>query len=300
MQSRPVPDTLAKKNHHTRDDHISFQEEGHIYTIRGEKGTYVSTTTFVHKQFTDFDADAIIDTMIKNGRTTDPTNKYYGMSREEIKASWKKNADESSGKGTQLHYDIECYSNDYNVQNDSIEYQYFLQFRKDYPHLIPYRTEWMVYYEEYKLCGSIDMIYENTQTGGLEIYDWKRSREIEYDSNFGKRAKTPCISHFPDSNYWAYTLQLNTYKKILEEKYDKKITGMYLLCLHPNYQSYERIEVKHYPTEMNQLFELRKNEIIITQKEEKEESKNEIQKYFEPKEPKKKVVRIKNIKKTQE
>jgi hypothetical protein len=250
---QPVPDYLAKKNLHPRDANITFQEEGHIYTVLGEVGTYTSTTTFVHKQFKDFDADKIIDGMIRSGKTNDPANKYYNMSKEDIKELWRKNANESSGKGTQMHYDIECYSNGQQVINDSIEYQYFLQFRKDYPHLVPHRTEWMVYYEEYKLCGSIDMIYKNTETGGFEIYDWKRSNEIQYDTRFGT-AKTACISHFPDTNYWHYTLQLNTYKKILEEKYDLKITGMYLLCLHPNYSNYERIEVKHYEKEMIELF----------------------------------------------
>jgi len=260
MQNKLPPDTLSKKNYHPRDDHISFQEEGHVYTILGEI-TYVSTTTFVKKQFSDFDADGVIDSMIRSGKLEDPTNKYYGMSREQIKKMWKKSGDEAAGKGTQMHFDIECYSNGQDVVNDSVEYQYFLNFRKDYPHLVPYRTEWMVYYEEYKLCGSIDMLYENVLTGGLEIYDWKRSREIEYDSSWGKTAKTKCISHFPDSNYWHYSIQLNTYKKILEEKYGRKITDMYLLCLHPNYPNYERVQVRHHEKEMNELFELRKKEL---------------------------------------
>ena len=38
---------------------------------------------------------------------------------------------------------------------------YFIEFIKDFPHLKPYRTEWVVYYEDIKLAGSIDMVYEN-------------------------------------------------------------------------------------------------------------------------------------------
>jgi hypothetical protein len=261
---RPTPTELAVFNHHPRDDHIQFQEEGHIYTILGETGTYVSTTSFVHQHFSHFDPDAVIDGMMRSNKLKDPTNKYYGMTREEIKNMWKKNGEEASGKGTEMHYDIECHSNGHEVHNDSIEYQYYLNFRKEYSHLLPYRTEWTVYYEEYKLCGSIDMVYKNIQTGGYEIYDWKRSREIEYDSTFGKKGKTECISHFPDTNYWHYSIQLNTYKKILEEKYDLKITGMYLLCLHPNYPNYERVEVKHHKDEMDALFALRLQDVTVT------------------------------------
>lgn len=252
---------LSEINGHIRDKDITFEEEGHIYTIKGERGTYISTTTFVHQQFSHFNPDEVIDMMIRKGKLEDPTNKYYGKTREEIKELWKKSGEESSGKGTELHKNIEDYSNGLNVINDTTEYKYFLQFRKDYSYLIPYRTEWMVYYEEYKLCGSIDMVYYNTISKTYEIYDWKRSKEIEYDSNFGKKAKTECISHFPDTNYWHYSIQLNTYKKILEEKYDIMISAMYLLCLHPNYKTYERIEVKHLENEISDLFNLRLKEI---------------------------------------
>jgi hypothetical protein len=106
------------------------------------------------------------------------------------------------------------------------------------------------------------MVYYNTETDSYEIYDWKRSKEIIYDTPYAKSAITPCISHFPDTNYWHYSLQLNTYKKILEEKYDIAISAMYLLFLHPNYDAYQRIEVKHHPKEMCNLFALRKKEIV--------------------------------------
>jgi hypothetical protein len=50
---------------------------------------------------------------------------------------------------------------------------------QDFPDLIPYRSEWMVFWEEMKISGSIDMIFENPD-GTILIYDWKRCREIAY------------------------------------------------------------------------------------------------------------------------
>ena len=47
------------------------------------------------------------------------------------------------------------------VDNDSVEYSYFKEFREDFSHLKPFRTEWMVWDEGLKLAGSIDMIFEN-------------------------------------------------------------------------------------------------------------------------------------------
>lgn len=262
--SKIVPTYLYTKNAHERDQYILFDEGPHIYTVHGEQG-YTSVTTWNHSHFSHFDADAIIDKMFAGKNMKDPKYKYYGMTREEIKAAWDKNRDSASFAGTNMHYDVECYYNGMDVQNDSIEFQYFRKFVKDFPELKAYRTEWCVYYEELKLSGSIDMIFENPD-GTIQIYDWKRCREISYENNFGKSASTHCIAHLPDTNFWHYALQLNTYKTILEHKYDKKVTGLYLVCMHPDNpnKSYDRIEVPFLEKEMQDLFEYRRKQISQT------------------------------------
>jgi ATP-dependent exoDNAse (exonuclease V) beta subunit len=146
------------------------------------------------------------------------------------------------------------------VNNDSIEFQYFNNFLADHPELIPYRTEWMVYYEELKLSGSIDMIFENPD-GTLQIYDWKRCKEIKKTNSFGASAVTECIAHLPDTNYWHYALQLNTYKTILERKYAKKVTALFLVGLHPNLPNYQLLKVPDLRQEMADLFELRRAQL---------------------------------------
>ena len=263
--STPVsgtPNYLALLNAHPRDKFITFEEGPHIYTVCGERGTYTSVTTLNHSHFSHFDADATITNMMKSRNWNDPNYKYYGMTREEIKQMWDKKRDEASGAGTKMHNDIEHYYNGMSVENDSIEFKYFLQFKHDYPELKPYRTEWMVYYEELKLSGSIDMVFENPD-GTLQIYDWKRVENLEHESGFGKYALTPCISHLPDTNFWHYALQLNTYKVILEHKYGKTVTDLYLVCLHPNnkYKNYERIQVPVLETEMKDLVNLRLSQV---------------------------------------
>jgi len=256
-----VPDYLAKKNTHPRDEFITFDEGPHIYTVHGKQG-FTSVTTWNHHHFSEFDADSIIDTMLRGRKMRDPTYKYYGMSREQIKADWDKNRDCAALAGTQMHYDIECFYNKCDVQNNSVEYKWFQRFVADFPELTPYRTEWCVYYEELKLSGSIDMIFENPD-GTLQIYDWKRCKEISYENGFGKTAITPCIAHLPDTNFWHYTLQLNVYKNILEHKYGKQVTALYLVCLHPDnpYKTYDRIEVPVLKTEISDLFEVRRKEV---------------------------------------
>lgn len=268
-------DYLSLLNPHERDSNIHFEAGPHIYTIHdgnendvadGNKKNkkYTSVTTWNHQHFSKFDSDAIITSMMNSKNWSKSI--YYGKTREEIKQEWDNKRDEAAQAGTKLHYDIECYYNNNPVKNNSIEYQYFIDFieaTNNTPSpLKPYRTEWMIYHEDLLLAGSIDMVYENDD-GTLMIYDWKRSKEIKKTDNFLKFALTECISHLPDTNFWHYSLQLNTYKKMIEEKYGKKVTKLCLVCLHPNNKnkSFQLISVPDLQNELNDLFALRKKEI---------------------------------------
>jgi ATP-dependent exoDNAse (exonuclease V) beta subunit len=139
------------------------------------------------------------------------------------------------------------------------EWTYFLKFVTDYPRLKPYRTEWMIYDEELKLAGSIDMVYENSD-GTLSIYDWKRVKEITKTNGFNKHAVTECINYVPDTNFWHYSLQLNTYKTILERNYNKTVKELFLVRLYPEAYGYELVKVPIMTEMMSQLFELRRQQ----------------------------------------
>jgi CRISPR/Cas system-associated exonuclease Cas4 (RecB family) len=257
----PAPTYLAEKNAHERDQYITFDEGPHIYTVHGEQG-YTSVTTWNHLIFgSSFDEEGAVSKILKKREwKTKPEYMYYQKSAEEIKQMWEDNRVSASSAGTKLHYNVECYYNNIPVVNDSIEYQYFLNFVADYPNLEAYRTEWCVYHEELKISGSIDMVFRDKVTGEFYIYDWKRSKEINYECKYGdKKGNAPCVSHLPDSNFWHYSAQLNTYRMILEEKYGVKIAGMFLICIHPNniLENYERIEVQDLRKDMEKIKEYR-------------------------------------------
>ena len=257
------PTFLAKKNPHPKDEFITFQEEGHKYFINGINNGLISVTGFVHQNFEHFDANSIADKLLKNTKKMcDPTYKYFGKTKEEMIEEWNENGRIASELGTALHADIENFYNQIKVENDSLEFQYFRKFVSDFPELVPYRTEWMVYDDTIKLTGSIDMVFENPD-GTLQIYDWKRSKGIEYESFGNKCSITPCLSHLPDTNFNHYSLQLNIYRKILQDKYDKIVSKLCLVILHPDHheKTYECIEVPVMDTEIEELFTLRKQQI---------------------------------------
>ena len=247
--------TLSIRNAHERDANIRFQEEGHKYTILTDPDSkYTSCTTWNHTHFAPFDSDAIIAS-IMSGKNWNPSNKYWGQTADQIKRQWASSGTAAATAGTKMHYEIECFINGSSSQipllpnkythqdllnlyqetqqERGVEWDFFLQFVRDTPHLVPYRTEWLIYDEQVKISGSIDMVYENQEDGTLAIYDWKRCKAIA-KNGFNKWATTECISHLPDSNFWHYALQLNTYKTILERNYGRQVSGMYLVRLHPD------------------------------------------------------------------
>ena len=278
-----LKNVLSVRNAHNRDSNIQFFEEGHKYAILDEPGVkYTSVTTWNHSFFPEFDADSVIDNMMK-GKSWKEGHKYWGLTKKQIKSQWNSNRDSVAGAGTDLHFEIECFNNDANLsfpytnkelyemyisKNGEkhpfkpLEWQYFINFVRDYPDLKPYRTEWLVYNEDVKISGSIDMVYENPD-GSLSIYDWKRAKNITRINNFNKFALPPQICHIPDSNFWHYALQLNTYKAILEQKYNKKIRDLFLVRLHPEAEekNYELIKLPNLSVEVNELFFERKNNI---------------------------------------
>lgn len=251
--------TLEKRNAHPRDKRIRFDEGPHIYYL-DKKALPISVTGFIHKFFNEFDADAIIPRLISNPKK----ERYFGRSVADVKKEWKDIADKASALGTKMHLAIELFYNgeleDHPEEaahfHGSKEEALFMEFHREIVEgspLVPYRTEWSVFTDKYNLAGQIDMAYYNTATDTLELYDWKRSKKIE-KTNRWDNGKGP-VSHLPDSNFWHYSLQLNVYKFILESEYGMTVSGMYLVFLHPNQDSYIREEISDFQYEVRNMFE---------------------------------------------
>lgn len=239
---------IQKMNPHPLDENLLFDEAAHRYTVQG--ANYTSVTTLIGTLFEAFDSESIIDRMMTSESWS--RSRYFGMTKDEIKQQWAQNGALQSKLGSDLHRDIETYYNGGLVVNETVEYGYFLQFVQQFA-LKPYRAEWTVYHEEARVAGTVDMLFEN-EDQTLQMYDWKRSKGIEKNNKWFKFGVDATIEHLPDTNYWHYALQLNMYKYMLEEKYNKKITHMYLLCLHPTKKSFERMAVKDLQKEVKQLF----------------------------------------------
>ena len=189
-------------------------------------------TSICASLFKPFNSDEIIMKILKSNKMTDPDYEYYGCTKEDILKKWK----ESTEEGTRLHKDIENYYQGINPKVITKEFVQFLSFVQDHNNFIYFKSEWKIFFPKHKITGIIDMVYQLSD-GKYAIYDWKRSKNINYDY-YTDFSIHPLLKHIPNTNYYHYSLQLNFYKYILEKEYNMIISEMMLCCLHPNNDNY--------------------------------------------------------------
>ena len=80
--------TLAELNAHPRDDQISFQKEGHLYTIRSKTGHPVSMTTLISRSFPPFEADKVIRNMMTGRRWKEGQSPHLPLAIEVLGQLW--------------------------------------------------------------------------------------------------------------------------------------------------------------------------------------------------------------------
>lgn len=229
------------RNQHPRDLRIQFYPEPHVYKV--DEVEYRSVTKIIGQYFEPFDT-----TYWANQKA-----RQLGIPAQEIADQWAKKGLIASQKGTALHSQIEHYLLEGTTQ-DSVEFSYFLNFVNDHATLKPYRTEWTIFHEAYKVAGTLDLIAK--REGKLEIYDWKRSKNLISTQTgslithaFGGKKGYGVLNHIPDTAYHKYCLQQSIYRFILEEKYGLEVNAAYLIVLHPRLQRYYKLKATYYPSE---------------------------------------------------
>ena len=242
-------DLLSSKNHYERDERIQFSDSDHTYLI-DKKNKAVSVTELIGRYFPKFDKEFWANKeSIKTGK---PKN--------EILKKWDDLGKKARDLGTELHEQIENFYNSKEYIR-SKELDKFFKFHKNHiqDKYQPHRTECRIFDEDKNLAGTVDMVYEK-ENGELFIFDWKRSKKI-INSDGSIEKNNPFenglngLSHLPSSDYVKYCLQQNIYKNILESKYDKKVSSMNLLILHPHLDNYHIIQVESFKNETKYLLD---------------------------------------------
>lgn len=235
-------------NRHERDGLITFDPSHHVYKF--DDDVFESVTTVVENCFAKFDKKY----WAERKRPSDP---------QSLIDEWDAKAAVARDLGTLMHDRIERHylgeSHDPGSLTDPT-FRHFLNFDKEFP-LTPYRTEWRIFSERYRIAGTLDFLAVDSD-GRLTIYDWKRSTKV-VDSYgnirsdcFGRRAFAP-LNHLPDTTYNHYALQVSIYRFILAEHYGIDVGRARLGVFHPELPRHYCVELPYLRDEVETLLTYR-------------------------------------------
>jgi hypothetical protein len=179
--------------------------------------------------------------------------------KKAIAQLWEATGDQASKAGTAMHESFEHVCNGAeavsNTAEDSKEIDLLIRWRREFqPEMSwePYRTEWMLWWEEPRLngailvAGTLDLLLRSSVTGQYALVDFKRTNPAPKYRGAPPFLLGPCgnprfhpgyalhpINELENSKFGSYCMQLNILAKMLRERYDVDVQDrMYLLQIH--------------------------------------------------------------------
>ncbi len=188
---------------------IEFNEKYHTYMVENQK--LISVTQLISKFFPVFNTEKVSKSCAKK----------WDVSQDDLKAKWKKIADDANFLGNNVHNLAEALLNETDLPEITIPRNIKFSFQmmkilvkllKRYDFL---ETEKIVFSTEMSIAGSIDVLFKKGNI--ILILDWKTGKKIETENKFNSYAFKP-IATMPDNNFSKYSLQLNIYRHIMERE----------------------------------------------------------------------------------
>lgn len=238
---------------------IKFDDPTHSYTLNGRKLT--SVTTLIHKYTSHFDEHY----------WSEIKSREYSITQDNVKYAWEFLNNLSTFKGSALHNFIEKYyfnklyeypekdiinhfGYDPIFKDYDIIKSQFLNFYNDsFGKLIAVRPEYIVYDEEYQVSGMVDMLFYNKKTKIFEIWDWKTNKELKLSNPYQKM--NGILSNMDDCEYSVYSLQLNSYKYIIEKNTGVKLGDSYIVWFFSGNPNYKIIKIPDLQDRVKEMFD---------------------------------------------
>lgn len=189
---------------------ITYIDDIHKYIRNGEY--YSSGTAVVEHYVNEFDeAYHSQRSAIKQGKT-----------QEEVLAEWKKKNLNSTIRGSAIHNFLEnaifkkIMQSDLDDTTRNICFEVVKSIYDD--GLVPVRAEMVVYNDEFKVCGMMDLLAYDTVNNHFVVIDWKTNAGKDLSPTaytFNKNMKFP-LMQLPDNKFHNYSLQVSLYAWMLE------------------------------------------------------------------------------------
>lgn len=200
-----------KEAFHPDGSKITFNEEQHSYIH--ENNRHISVTTLLNNYFPKFDAEKISYFVAKK----------RGISQEEVLKEWDDNRDAACAYGTAVHLYAEMrlvggiLPKPANEREEKAFQVTEIALQDLLTKYNVVEAEKIIFSKKYKIAGTIDLVIQNKETGELGLLDYKTNKSIDKATKYSKQAFPP-IDTCNDANFTKYSLQLNLYKRLLEEE----------------------------------------------------------------------------------
>jgi hypothetical protein len=114
------------------------------------------------------------------------------------------------------------------------------------------------------IAGTIDMCFtaEGEHEGSVHLYDWKRTEKEISKTGFRGQTGFGPLGHLPDTNYFHYSMQLNTYKYILQAYYNLEVASMHFVTLHNSKLTYHKHKARDLQGEVKSMLQIVKGELL--------------------------------------
>jgi len=243
--TQSVPSQLSLRNAHSLDACVRFEEDGsprYRWADTGEP--MVSVTEFVGSLFREFDADRIIEEMMRNTRRWN-SGPYAGMTRTEVKERWEY----ARNLGSQMHARIADHYETGAHPGYSPEIEQFRVWDREWRAARgwqPHRVEWRLGVHSHRLAGTPDAVFRRAD-GYFALVDWKRCAKPIVSLPSWPRCGLPGTpaEKVPDCDGQHYRLQTLLYAHLLSKVFGCEIREIWLVRLHPDtvFGTYEPTEI---------------------------------------------------------
>lgn len=232
----------------TKFNEVIYYDEPHKYYY-GDK-QLISTTTLIGEYLNPFDEE-----YWSNVKADE-----FGISPEEVVDAWGFINKKGTMKGSLIHdygenlthhkifpykkneiineFGFDPITEEYNITKKHID-----RFYKDtLNRLIPIKTEMILYDLESMIAGMCDILFYNVKAKEFQIWDYKTNKKLTTESEYYFNG---VLSPLQQTDLNIYSLQLETYKYIIEKNTNIKLGSSYLVWLSHNNDNYKVIKTKN-------------------------------------------------------
>ena len=197
------------------DKNITLDRDTHKYRLKVNPDiNFTSVTTYIGKFFEEFDSKKIATKLISD------IPKYATYTVDSLIAEWNASAE----YGTKIHNEIEDWIK-HGIEPKEAKAIIGKRWLDEYTSKsdIDILSEIILYSEELKIAGTVDVLAKDNQSEEYILIDWKTSKKITTVSYKYKTGNHEATKTVMDCNFYHYSLQLSLYRFILEKYYGLRV-----------------------------------------------------------------------------